>query len=181
MYLPKRIFCFLLWGGVCPVFSVVKHPDHGWDGIALFTGEIVSSACGLVMEDKYQEIDLGYMPIRTIQNSFSGSERKFRLRLHDCDFGRGEENYRVSHIRVSFDGLQGETPDKFSVVGQARGINLQILDKDGYPARVGKNMPPLLLNRGEGELDYTLRVVRNGQPLKAGDYYTALRFKVDYE
>ncbi|MED9304303.1 fimbrial protein, partial [Escherichia marmotae] len=23
--------------------------------------------------------------------------------------------------------------------------------------------------------------VRNGQPLKAGDYYAALRFKVDYE
>ncbi|HCA4419164.1 TPA: fimbrial protein, partial [Escherichia coli] len=46
---------------------------------------------------------------------------------------------------------------------------------------VGKVMPPLLLNGNEEGLDYTLRVVRNGQPLKAGNYYAALRFKVDYE
>lgn len=69
---------------------------------------------------------------------------------------------------MTFDGLQGETPDKFSVAGQAEGINLQILDNQGYPARVSKVMPPLLLNGNEEGLDYTLRVVRNGQPLKAG-------------
>lgn len=82
---------------------------------------------------------------------------------------------------MTFDGLQGETPDKFSLTGQAEGINLQILDNQGYPARGGEVMPPLLLNGNEEGLDYTLRVVRNGQPLKAGDYYAALRFKVDYE
>ncbi|EFN8479511.1 fimbrial protein, partial [Escherichia coli] len=37
------------------------------------------------------------------------------------------------------------------------------------------------LNGNEEGLDYTLRVVRNEQPLKAGDYYAALRFRVDYE
>ncbi|HEI2924597.1 TPA: fimbrial protein, partial [Escherichia coli] len=51
----------------------------------------------------------------------------------------------------------------------------------GYPARAGKSMPPLILRGNEDGLNYSLRIVRNGYPLKAGDYYAALRFKLDYE
>lgn len=82
---------------------------------------------------------------------------------------------------MAFDGLRGETPDKFSLLGQAEGINLQILDNQGYPTRVGKVMPPLLLSGNEDELNYTLRIVQSGYPLKAGNYYTILRFIVNYE
>ncbi|VEC45424.1 PixH protein [Escherichia coli] len=82
---------------------------------------------------------------------------------------------------MTFDGIPGETSDKFSLTGQAEGINLQIMDNYGYPARAGKSMPPLILRGNEDGLDYTLRIVRNGYPLKAGDYYAALRFKLDYE
>ncbi len=77
--------------------------------------------------------------------------------------------------------MHGETPDKFSLFGDAQGINLQILDDQGYLARAGKAMPPLLLNGDEEEFNYTLRLIRNEQPLKTGSYYAVLRFKVDYE
>lgn len=87
---------------------------------------------------------------------FSGPEKKFRLRLRNCELaGTGKRVYTASRVRVTFDGLQGETPDRFSLTGQAEGINLQILDNQGYPARVGKVMPPLLLNGNEEGLDYT--------------------------
>ncbi|KNA39710.1 fimbrial protein [Escherichia coli] len=153
-----------------------------WHGRANFKGQIIAPACTLVMEDAWQEIDMGTTPLRDLQNSTEGPEKKFRLRLRNCELaGTGKRVYTASRVRVTFDGLQGETPDKFSLTGQAEGISLQILDNQGYPARVGKVMPPLLLNGNEEGLDYTLRVVRNGQPLKAGDYYAALRFKVDYE
>lgn len=89
--------------------------------------------------------------------------------------------YTATRVRVTFDGIPGETPDKFSLTGQAEGINLQIMDNYGYPARAGKSMPPLILRGNEDGLDYSLRIVRNGYPLKAGDYYAALRFKLDYE
>ena len=109
-------------------------------------------------------------------------EKKFRLRLSNCELaGTGKRIYTASRVRVTFDGLRGETPDKFSLLGEAEGINLQILDNQGYPARVGKVMPPLLLNGNEDELKYILRIVRNGYPLKAGNYYTILRFIVNYE
>ncbi|WP_305769463.1 fimbrial protein [Escherichia coli] len=153
-----------------------------WHGRASFKGQVIASACTLAMEDTWQAIDIGETPVRDLQNSFSGPEKRFRLRLRNCELaGTGKRVYTASRVRVTFDGLQGETPDKFSLTGRAEGINLQILDNQGYPARVGKVMPPLLLNGNEDGLDYTLRVVRNGQPLKAGDYYAALRFKVDYE
>ncbi|EJA7646450.1 fimbrial protein [Escherichia coli] len=153
-----------------------------WHGRASFKGQVIAPACTLAMEDTWQAIDIGETPVRGLQNSFSGPEKRFRLRLRNCELaGTGKRVYTASRVRVTFDGLQGETPDKFSLTGRAEGINLQILDNQGYPARVGKVMPPLLLNGNEDGLDYTLRVVRNGQPLKAGDYYAALRFKVDYE
>lgn len=185
----------LLWSGVLHSALLPSFPPPGmnlpeywgeehvwWHGRASFKGEVIAPACTLAMEDTYQAIDMGITPVRDLQDSFSGPEKRFRLRLRNCELaGTGKRVYTASRVRVTFDGLQGETPDKFSLTGQAEGINLQILDNQGYPARVGKVMPPLLLNGNEEGLDYTLRVVRNGQPLKAGDYYAALRFKVDYE
>ena len=185
----------LLWSGVLHSALLPSFPPSGmslpeywgeehvwWHGRASFKGEVIAPACTLAMEDTYQSIDMGRTPVRDLQDSFSGPEKRFRLRLRNCELaGTGKRVYTASRVRVTFDGLQGETPDKFSLTGQAEGINLQILDNQGYPARVGKVMPPLLLNGNEEGLDYTLRVVRNGQPLKAGDYYAALRFKVDYE
>ncbi|MCA7586274.1 type 1 fimbrial protein [Escherichia coli] len=153
-----------------------------WDGRANFKGQVIAPACTLAMEDAYQEIDMGTTPLRDLQNSFAGSEKKFRLRLRNCELaGTGKQVYTATRVRVTFDGIPGETPDKFSLTGQAEGINLQILDNYGYPARLGKTMPPLLLKGNEDGLDYVLRIVRNGSPLKAGDYYAALRFKIDYE
>ncbi len=185
----------LLWSGVLHSALLPSFPPSGmslpeywgeehvwWHGRASFKGEVIAPACTLAMEDTYQAIDMGITPVRDLQDSFSGPEKKFRLRLRNCELaGTGKRVYTASRVRVTFDGLQGETPDRFSLTGQAEGINLQILDNQGYPARVGKVMPPLLLNGNEEGLDYTLRVVRNGQPLKAGNYYAALRFKVDYE
>lgn len=153
-----------------------------WHGRASFKGQVIAPTCTLTMENTWQAIDMGETPVRDLQGSFVGPEKKFRLWLRNCELAEtGQRVYTASRVRVTFDGLPGETPDKFSLTGQAEGINLQILDSQGYPARVGKAMPPLLMNGNDERLDYTLRVVRNGQPLEAGNYYATLRFKVDYE
>lgn len=153
-----------------------------WHGRTIFKGQVIAPACTLAMEDAYQTIDMGMTPVRDLQGSSVGIEKKFRLRLRNCELaGTGKRVYTASRVRVTFNGLQGVTSDKFSLIGQAEGIDLQIFDHQGYPARAGRVMPPLLLNGNEEGLDYTLRVVRNGQPLKAGNYYAALHFKVDYE
>ncbi|ELY3087352.1 type 1 fimbrial protein [Klebsiella aerogenes] len=153
-----------------------------WHGRTSFKGQVIAPACTLAMEDRYQSIDMGETPVRELQNTSVGPEKIFRLHLRNCELsGTGKQVYTASRVRVTFDGVRGAAPDKFLLNGQAQGINLQILDRQGYPARVGEVMPPLLLHGDEDSLNYVLRIVRNGQPLKAGDYYAALRFKVDYE
>ncbi|HFI6255917.1 TPA: fimbrial protein [Escherichia coli] len=159
-----------------------KEEQIWWDGQANFKGQVIESTCTLAMVDAYQEIDLGTTPIRDIQSSSVGPERKFRLRLRNCDLVETDSDFHtINHVRITFDGIPGETPDKFWLTGLAEGINLQIMDNNGYPARVGKTMPPLLLKGSEEELNYILRIVRNGSSLKAGDYYAVIRFKMDYE
>ncbi|EBN7838644.1 type 1 fimbrial protein [Salmonella enterica] len=153
-----------------------------WEGRTSFHGQVIVPACALAMEDVWQVVDMGATPVRDLQNVYAGPEKRFQLRLRDCELaGTGKKVFTGSRIRVTFDGVEGETPDKFSTVGQARGVNLQIMDGQGYTARAGKVMPAQLLEGNEQGLDYTLRVVRNGEPLKAGDYSASLRFKVDYE
>ena len=153
-----------------------------WHGRASFRGQVIAPACTLAMEDMYQAVDMGITPVRDLQEGSAGPEKKFRLRLRNCELsGTGKRVYTASRVRVTFDGAHGETPDKFSLSGQAQGINLQILDNQGYVARPGRVMPALLLTGNEESLDYTLRVIRNGRVLKTGNYYAALRFKVDYE
>lgn len=156
--------------------------DVWWHGRAHFSGQVIAPACSLAMEDTYQAIYMRDTPVRELQDTFSGPEKKFRLRLRNCELaGSGSNIFIGSRIRVTFSGREGESRDKFSVIGQAQGINLQIADSSGYLAKSGEVMHPMLLNGNEQSLDYTLRLVRNGKPLQAGDYYAVLRFKVDYE
>ncbi|EDT6741837.1 type 1 fimbrial protein [Salmonella enterica subsp. enterica] len=153
-----------------------------WEGRASFHGQVIVPACVLAMEDAWQVVDMGGTPVRDLQNAYAGPEKRFQLRLRDCELaGTGKKVFTGSRIRVTFDGVEGDTPDKFSTVGLAQGVNLQIVDGQGYTARAGKVMPAQLLEGNEQGLDYTLRVVRNGEPLKAGNYSASLRFKVDYE
>ncbi|EBG3215777.1 type 1 fimbrial protein [Salmonella enterica subsp. enterica] len=153
-----------------------------WEGRTSFRGQVIVPACVLAMEDAWQVVEMGAIPVRDLQSTSSGPEKHFQLRLRDCELaGKGKKVYTSSRVRVTFDGVVGETPDKFSTAGQARGVDLQIADGQGYTARAGKVMPALLLEGNEQSLDYTLRVVRNGEPLKAGDYSASLRFNVDYE
>lgn len=195
MYRYGLFFVTLFWSVVAPAALQPSFPPPGmtlpeywgesdvwWHGRASFKGSVIAPACTLAMEDTWQEIEMGSVPVRDLQDSFSGPEKRFRLRLRNCELaGTGKRVYTASRVRVTFDGVQGESPDKFLLTGQAKGINLQIRDSQGYSARAGEVMPPLLLNGNEDSLNYTLHIVRNGQALKAGDYYAALRFKVDYE
>lgn len=53
----------------------------------------------------WQIIDMGETPVRDLQNGFSGPERKFSLRLRNCEFNsQGGNLFSDSRIRVTFDG-----------------------------------------------------------------------------
>lgn len=157
-----------------------------WHGSANFAGQILTPACTLGMEDVWQIIDMGTTRVKDMQASIPGPEKVFFLGLENCELTSEEEAKSIavlpdSRVRVTFDGLRGHSPDRFGVLGQAKGVELQILDSQGNRAFAGKAMPPQLLKGSEQRLQYALRLIRNGEPLRGGDYYAVVRLKVDYE
>lgn len=153
-----------------------------WGGQATFTGQVIAPACSLTMENSWQSVDMGETPIRDLVQGIDGPQKGFRLELRDCELaGTGQSVFAGTRLRITFEGQRGETPERFSVTGRAKGADLQILDSTGFVARAGEVMPALQIYGNEQALYYTLRLVRNALPLSAGEYYAVLLFKVNYE
>ncbi|MOA61490.1 PAP fimbrial minor pilin protein precursor [compost metagenome] len=55
-----------------------------------------------------------------------------------------------------------------------------IRDARGEVAAPGDAMPASTFTPGEMQLHYTLSLVGNQQTLQAGDYRSAIRFRMDY-
>ncbi|EBN7971169.1 type 1 fimbrial protein [Salmonella enterica] len=194
MYRRIVLLGMMLWAGVLQASPSSSFPPPGmslpeywgeenvwWHGRATFSGEVIVPACVLAMEDAWQAIDMGETPLREMQR-FASPEKRFQIRLRECELaGTGKRVFTGSRIRVTFDGVRDETPDRFSTSGDAKGVALQILDDQGYIARAGEVMPAQMLSGNEQGLDYTLRLVRNQEVLSAGSYYASIRFRVDYE
>lgn len=157
--------------------------DVWWHGRANFKGEVLSPTCSIAMESAYQVIDLGVLPVRELQNASFGPEKIFHIKLRNCELSnkplRGDTYYN-RQLRLSFAGLEGEKPNQFAMVGLAKGIDLQIIDAKGTVANANEKMPPTLLFGNEQNLKYSLRIVKNNQSLKVGNYYAAIKFKVNY-
>lgn len=195
MHLRKNIFGLLIFSAFSQASPDISFPGPGvslpdywgeplvwWHGRANFSGQVIAPACSLAMEDRYQSVDMGATPVRDLQSTLLGPEKKIEIRLRDCELSsESAKTFTGSRVHLTFEGVRGNTPDEFSLSGQAGGVNLQIRDIQGYSAYSGKPMPPQLLTGNEQGLIYSLRLVRNGEPLKAGDYHAVLRFKIDYE
>ncbi|MEW6999924.1 hypothetical protein M5585_01005 [Serratia ureilytica] len=57
---------------------------------------------------------------------------------------------------------------------------LRITDANGNIARPGRPLPPMEIIPGNYQLNFTLMLIENNRPLKAGSYFSSVRFKMDY-
>jgi len=79
---------------------------------------------------------------------------------------------------VTFDGRVDN--GLFGVDGQAEGIALQLTDRHGNIIMPGNPTPLPDVVVSDRELNYFLRLVRNQQTLRSGEYTSTIRFKMDY-
>lgn len=157
----------------------IKGHDVWRNGQTTFSGQIIIPACTLSMDNKYQVIDFGSLPVRDFQGREYGPDKKLLLLLKNCELRKNEHG--INRVRLTFNGIRGSSPDKFGFEGQAKGIELQIISNHGFKAYPTKMMPPVLLEEDTIPIIYSVRLVRNGESLNPGDYYATLMFKVDYE
>ncbi|UTO00475.1 fimbrial protein [Serratia nematodiphila] len=149
---------------------------QGWGQVNM-QGSIIDTACAIAVESREQTIDMDAVPLADIIRDGQGRSKPFSIELVNCVLERAEkEDWK--QFQVTFDG-DGEG-GLFDVRGDASGIALQIIDHYGNIAMPGRPMPLQDILSGSMQLNYTLKLVTNNHALKAGDYFSSLRFKLDY-
>ncbi|MEL5306777.1 fimbrial protein [Serratia nevei] len=163
------------------LFSQMAQADEQpWlKGSVNMQGAIFDAACAIATESREQIIDMHTLPTAEIIQRGQGGTHPFAIKLINCVLIQHDrEPPNGNYFRMAFDGeADGEL---FRIQGSAKGIALQILDEKGNVA-----IPGIPFSYGETssnamQLKYNLRLVSNSTPLHAGEYSSALRFKLDY-
>ncbi|MDH1321541.1 type 1 fimbrial protein [Enterobacter bugandensis] len=143
-------------------------------------GSIIETPCAIALNSIDQSIDMSVLPIEKIMRDGGGPTRPFKIRMVGCNFApvRAHQQER-SAFYITFDGTATNN-GLFAVHGQGRGVGLQIANEDGYMAAPGQPIPVGKLLPGNDVLNYTLRLVANRSPLRAGPYRATIRLKLDY-
>lgn len=148
----------------------------GWGRVNM-QGAIIDTACAIDVNSREQTIDMEVLPLADIIRDGQGRSKPFSIDLVNCITARpGKDSWK--QFQVTFDGEPNG--DLFGVRGDASGVALQITDINGNVATPGKAMSSINLAQGDRQLNYTLRLVANSQALKSGDYFSLIRFKLDY-
>lgn len=164
------------------LFPSVFIPVHATGGLAGWgrvnmQGSIIDTACAIAVDSREQSIDMGVVPLADIIRDGQGHSKPFSIDLVNCVLDRpGETDWK--HFQVTFDGDPEGT--LFGVRGGASGVGLQISDSLGNIASPGKTLPFVDITPGSMQLNYSLKLVANNHALKSGDYFSSIRFKVDY-
>ncbi|AMG98900.1 MAG: fimbrial protein [Enterobacter asburiae] len=159
-----------------PVFFISAQAADGWGRVNM-QGSIIDTACAIAVDSREQSIDMGVIPVADIIRVGEGRSKSFSLVLVDCLLERpGKEDWKK--FQVTFDG--DPEGNLFGIRGGASGVGLQITDSQGYVATPGETLPFVNITPGSMRLNYSLKLVANNHALKSGDYFSSIRFKLDY-
>ncbi|MEN4170713.1 fimbrial protein [Serratia marcescens] len=169
-------FCLLL----APFFISQQAMSAGQgEGRVNMQGAIIDTACAIATESREQTVEMDIIPISDISRDGQGRSVPFSIELVNCVLERADKNLPDwKQFRITFDGhVDGEM---FGINGNASGIALKITDTAGNTARPGEPLPPTDILPGNYRLNYVMTLISNRRPLKAGDYFSSVRFKMDY-
>ncbi|CAI1500209.1 PAP fimbrial minor pilin protein precursor [Serratia entomophila] len=168
--------CILTLLFTAPLTQAAK--SQGWGRVNM-QGAIIDAACAIDAGSRDQTIDMDVLPVGNIARDGQGNTRAFTIELVNCMLEHPKPDVTDwKQFQVAFDGdADGEL---FGVRGEAKGIALQITDSLGNIATPGEPLPLRTISPGSMSLNYSIKLVANNQPLHAGGYFSAVRFKLDY-
>ncbi|MGE9551310.1 fimbrial protein [Erwinia amylovora] len=143
------------------------------------SGDILDTPCTIAPDSIAQTIDMGRTPPEELVRNGASRVIPFVIRLTDCRLQRTNPHLPDwQRFAVTFDGQADG--NNFAVSGDGKGMALQLADEEGDVASPGVPLPKVLLHSGTQELHYTLRLVRNHQPLREGSYSSVVHFRLNY-
>lgn len=155
-------------------------------GRATLSGEVLASPCSIALNDRFQTVRMGEMALRDFRYGRGRSTQDFVIHLDNCGTSRGsgQQGEKTSNpgIRVRFEGVRGEQPWFFTPTGTAKGVAVVLRDERRELIYPGEYLPAVYPKAyNQQVLKYRLEIVPNGKTMVPGDYYTSLRFNIDYE
>ncbi|MBC3250171.1 type 1 fimbrial protein [Serratia fonticola] len=142
-------------------------------------GAIVETPCAIEVGDRDQSLVMDTIALSQLIRDGRGPEKEFAIRLVDCVLARFDTTAPDwQRFQVTFDGDNDR--GHFGVSGEARGVALMIRDARGEVAVPGNALQASAIIPQEMQLHYTLSLVGNQETLQAGDYRSAIRFRMDY-
>ncbi|MEE4411999.1 MULTISPECIES: fimbrial protein [unclassified Serratia (in: enterobacteria)] len=142
-------------------------------------GAIVETPCAIEVGDRDQTLIMGNVPISQILRDGRGPEKAFSIRLFDCVLTSiNPQHPGWKRFQVTFDGDADN--DYFKTRGEANGVAMMIRDRQGNIATPGAALPAGNITPGDMHLRYTLNLVGNKENLRAGDFRSTIRFRMDY-
>lgn len=148
-------------------------------GLISMNGAILETPCDIAVGDRDQSLIMDTVPLSQIVREGRGPEQDFAIRLVECVLipkDAAQPNWQ--RFAVTFDG--DSDGGYFGVTGRARGVALMIRDAQGVLATPGNPLPESAITSDEMQLNYTVALVANQEALRAGDYRSAVRFKLEY-
>ncbi len=172
------VFSFIFVLAYFPLQVTAVGSSQGWGRVNM-QGAIIDTACAIAIESRDQTIDMEVVPVADIIRDGQGRSKPFSIELVNCILERPNSKLPDwKQFQVMFDGdNEGEL---FGVRGEASGVALRITDGSGNIAMPGMPLRAQDIIPGAMQLNYHLRLVANQHALKAGDYFSAIRFKLDY-
>ncbi|MDE9538669.1 fimbrial protein [Xenorhabdus bovienii] len=154
------------------------NPNESWVNVS---GSVVSTSCTIALEDAWQSLDMGVIPAKKLNQDSVGNQKDIVIKLINCSLAKQSNSEYQLPVRITFEGQRDLKPHWFHLSGSTQGAVLTIHDSRGYLVRSGESLPAIPVYGNGHELKYKLSLIPNGEPLSPGNYYTALRFKLNYE
>ncbi|ELQ6241516.1 type 1 fimbrial protein [Cronobacter sakazakii] len=142
-------------------------------------GAIVSKACDIAMESRYQSIEMPDESVNVIKRAGEGVAMPFSIHLVNCTFDTGEpDSAPWQFLQVTFDGADDD--GLFKITGEAGGVALAIESKNGKEIHPVQPLPYTEISTEDIKLDYELRLKTTHDELKPGAYSSIIKYRIDY-
>ncbi|EMC8780153.1 MULTISPECIES: fimbrial protein [Providencia] len=162
------------------IFSTNVMANKQGHGSVTLNGQIIESACSILTDDIYQDIDFGAISINYLSGKSLSPIKDFSIHLVNCDLNK-ESGEKWIDASITFSGLLDmNVENTFLTTGSAEGVGIKIYDNEFNVAKDKEAMPAIELQDKNTTLYYKIQLVRNNKPLKAGNYKSFIRYMVSY-
>lgn len=175
--MKKTIFFLLLCldlNFINPVLG--KDAGHGRLNMR---GSIIESACTIDMNSLNQTVDLGVITVGELERNGRSSSIPFSINLINCTLKKlnpSASNWR--YFEITFDGENHN--GLFINKGSSQGVGVALSDEKFKPSLPGIPLSQHLLSEGGISIKYYLSLTHDAGKIKAGDFNTSIKYKIDY-